>query len=85
MPEEVVILSTGPTAVETQLNHELQAQGYKPIVVPWTDATAASSVRERRCISLVELEEPLFKDLSEKDFSRLGNVVKNALHITWVV
>lgn len=83
--EEVVILSSGRTTTETKLINELQSRGFKPVVVEWTDAAAVSNIREKRCISLVELEKPLLELLSEKDFSRLVDVMKNALHVSWVV
>jgi zearalenone synthase (highly reducing iterative type I polyketide synthase) len=83
--EEVMILSIGPSTVEGKLTDELRARGLKPVVVPWADAAAASAVRERRCISLVELEEPLLEQLRETDFSRLVDLMKNALHVSWVV
>lgn len=74
-----MILSLGHTTIETKLTHELQARGFKPVVVPWADVAAASAVRERRCISLVELEKRLLDQLSDKDFSRLVDIMKNAL------
>ncbi|KAK8053725.1 hypothetical protein PG996_013026 [Apiospora saccharicola] len=85
--EEIVVLSSGEhaTTTETKLVHELQACGFKPVVVSWSDATAASAIREKRCISLVELERPLLENLGERDFIRLVEVVENALHISWVV
>lgn len=83
--EEVVILINGRTATETKLSNELQSRGFKPIVVEWNDLAAASAMREKRCISLVELKNPLLELLSEKDFSRLVDVMKNALHVSWVV
>ncbi|KAK8017984.1 hypothetical protein PG991_007174 [Apiospora marii] len=84
--EEIVVLSgEHTTTAETKLVLELQNRGFKPVVVPWADAAATSAVRERRCISLVELEKPLLEKLNERDFLRLVEVMKNALHITWVV
>lgn len=85
--EEIVVLSGGhiTTATETKLAQELQTRGFKPTIVPWSDVDAALSVHERRCISLVELERPLLEKLSEGDFLRLVDVMKNALHVSWVV
>lgn len=83
--EEVVVLSVGGDPLETKLTGELQARGFTPIVVPWTDVDAASVVRDRRCISLVELEHSLLERLSEQDFSKLVEIIKNVLHITWIV
>ncbi|KAK2754870.1 Type I Iterative PKS [Arachnomyces sp. PD_36] len=84
-PEEVVILSCGNTAVETSLFHNLRRQGFNPVVVQWADANAPSAIQNRRCISLVELEISILERLSNEDFTRLVNMAKSALHVSWVV
>ena len=83
--EEIVVLSVGATAVETKLCLELQARGFRPVVVQWADVNAAAAIRDKRCISLVELEDLLLEQLSDADYSRLVNMAKNALHVSWVV
>lgn len=84
-PEDVVILANGRTTVEDKLVHELEAKGFQTMVVQWADITTPSAFQDKRCISLVELDRPFVDQLSDKDFSKLKHIVKQALHVSWVV
>lgn len=83
--DQVVVLTGADTAVASQLTVQLEARGLKPKVISWDDAGAADAVRDRRCISLVELDKPHMEQLDEDTFYKLTSIMSNALHVLWVI
>ena len=85
-PEDILVLIKGPTPtpMEDSIVKSIHQRGYHASVLPWTK-NFVPAVSEKRCISLVELDTPIMDELCNSNFSRLVDLVKNALHITWVV
>lgn len=70
-------------AVATDLTMSLERSGY--ITIPFTWGSDTSQISGKSCISLVELENPLLRDLTEKDFYNLKQLVLETAGILWVV
>ena len=85
--QEIIILeasnpSDRSSALATQLVHELQNRTFKTSRMAWDGK--ACDIREKECISLVELETSFLEDLSEEDFNVVKNVILDSAKLTWV-
>ena len=84
---EIVILeaskpSDRSSALATQLVRELESRAIKPSRMAWDQTTC--DVRDKECISLMELETSFLENLSEADFNAVKNIVLNSANLTWV-
>ena len=67
----------------SSLSTSLERSGYT--VIPYIWGSDMSHLSGKSCISLVELDTPLFRDLTEKDFTSVQQLVLSATSILWVV
>lgn len=68
----------------TDLHAALQHQGYSVDFKCWTDAITGRDLTDQISISLLELEDPLLNNLSERDFETIRAVVLNSERLLWI-
>ncbi|KAF5015686.1 hypothetical protein F66182_12890, partial [Fusarium sp. NRRL 66182] len=68
------------------LQNALEEEGQKSVATPWRELAiqCAGEAKGKTYISLVELEIPLLDDLSEPDFEKTKNLLRNCEHLLWV-
>jgi len=86
-PEQItLILTANPTKVErafsSELNMILTKYGHKVCVFPWD--SSISRLAGKSCISLLEFQKPLLRDLTEEDFGRVKQLVLSTARLFWV-
>ena len=84
---EIIILeASNPTraasAIAAQLAIELQSQAFEPRIVRWDSFSEEAAGTD--CVSLVELDMPLFENLDEEDFVKAKNIISQASSLHWV-
>jgi hypothetical protein len=75
--------SEAAQAIASDLAASLERSGYTAIPFIW--GSDMSHLSGKSCISLVELETPLLRDLTDKDFASVQQLVLGASNILWVV
>ncbi len=86
---KVVIIepSTARSAAQefsSVLQKSLQHQGYSVFIKSWDDSISAEDVKGKTYISLLELEQPLLDNLSERDFENVRTIVLNCERLLWI-
>ncbi|KAF2143954.1 uncharacterized protein K452DRAFT_316749 [Aplosporella prunicola CBS 121167] len=86
---EISIFEPSTAGVDTQklsstLQDILQSQGYSVLINSWDDDFNALSIKDKTCISLLELEKPLLDNLSERDFKSIRTVVLSCERLLWI-
>lgn len=80
-----VLLASDPTAraltVAVNIISRLQEHHYKTRVFRW--GSDVSELEGRECISLLEVEKPLLRDLGAKDFESLKMLILKAKSLFW--
>ena len=76
--------SEAAQTVASNLTSILERSGYTATSAIW-GSYEMSQMSGKSCISLVELEKSLFRDLSESDFVILQQLLLGATRILWVV
>ena len=84
---EIMILeASNPTraasAIAAQLAVELQCQSFEPKMVRWNAVSEENTGTD--CVSLVELDTPLFENLDEEDFIKAKHIISQASSLLWV-
>jgi hypothetical protein len=81
-----IILTANPTEAERTLSSELNMVltkcGHEVFVTPWD--SDISPLAGKTCISLLEFQRPLLRDLTEEDFGRLKKLFLNSTRLLWV-
>lgn len=75
--------SEAAQVLASTLATSLKRSGYTTTLFIW--GSDMSHLRGKSYISLVELETPLLRDLTDKDFASLQQLVLGATNILWVV
>jgi hypothetical protein len=75
--------SEAAQAMASDLATSLERSGYT--VIPFIWGSDMSHLSGKSCISLVEFETPLLRDLTDKDFASVQQLVLGATNILWVV
>ncbi|KAK2758599.1 Type I Iterative PKS [Arachnomyces sp. PD_36] len=69
--------------VAADLSMRLETSGYTPTLFIW--GTDTSQLIGKKCISLVEMDKPLLRDLTENNFTSLKQLILGLTDIFWVV
>jgi len=81
-----LILTANPTEAERALSSELNIMltkcGHKVCVFPWD--CNISRLAGKSCISLLEFQKPLLRDLTEEDFGRVKQLILSTARLFWV-
>jgi hypothetical protein len=75
--------SEAAQAVASDLAMSLERSGFTATPFIW--GSDMSHLSGKSCISLVELEKPLLRDLTDQDFASVQQLVLGATKILWVV
>jgi zearalenone synthase (highly reducing iterative type I polyketide synthase) len=62
----------------------LKQEGHNVIVKSWDETIKAEDVKGKVFISLLELEQPLLDNMSERDFENVRTVVLNCERLLWI-
>ena len=86
---ELVVLkpSTADSATQdlsSMLEKTLQSQGYSVTTEPWGAGINSNDLKGKTYVSLLELEQPLLDNLSERDFHNVRAVVLNCQRPLWI-
>ena len=86
-PQQVMLVqvadpSEAAQAVASQLANFLEQQGYKTTLFVW--GTDVSLLIGRTCISLLELQEPLLRDLTQQNFDFVKRLILESASLFWV-
>ena len=86
--EEIVIiqpahLSARAHAASQQVSEALAKDSCRTSFFSW--GSDPSTLKDKPCISLLELERPILSDLNERDFGFLKNFITEAKRIFWIV
>ena len=86
---EVVIIkpSTADSATQdlsSMLEKALQRQGYSVITEVWGADISPDDPKGKTYVSLLELEQPVLDNLSERDFHNVRAVVLNCERLLWI-
>ncbi len=84
---EIIILEASnpshrSSALATQLVHDLERRTIKTSRMVWD--RKACDLREKECVSLMELEASFLEDLSEADFNVVKSIILDSANLTWV-
>ena len=86
--EDLVVLlepnSPSPThqSATSQMALELQQKSFKTERVLW--GTEMPSLKGKRCVALMELEDPFLIRFNEQDFNTLRELISQGMDILWV-
>ncbi len=84
--EITVLEASNPTpvasAIAAQLAIELRSQCFEPRMVRWNSIGEENVGND--CVSLVELDTPLFENIDEEDFIKAKNIISQAPSLLWV-
>lgn len=86
---EVIIIepSTARSAAQqfsSMLQKALQHQGYSVLIKSWDNSVSAEDVKGKTYVSLLELEQPLLDNLSQRDFENVRTVVLKCEKLLWI-
>ena len=81
-----ILEASNPTAeassIAAQLAIELESQCFKPRIVRWDSMSEETAGND--CVSLVEIDTPLFEDIEEEDFVKAKHIISQASSLLWV-
>lgn len=62
----------------------LESQGYSVQSKPWANGLSSDEVKGKTVISLLELQDPILDNLSEKDFEIIRTIILECQRLLWV-
>lgn len=74
--------SAEASAIAAHLAVELQSQSFKPRIVKWDLISQEDA--ENDCVSLIEIDAPLFENIEEEDFVKAKHIISQASSLLWV-
>ncbi|KAF2273799.1 reducing polyketide synthase [Westerdykella ornata] len=66
------------------LQNTLRNHGYPISPASWDNAISAEDVNGKICVSLLEFEQPLLDNLSDRDFEKVRTMVLNSDRVLWI-
>ena len=86
-PERITLINAADRSESAQmltreLSYSLEQHGYATASFVW--GSDVSKLAGQSCMSLLELERPLLRDLSEKDFTYIKKIILDTSSLFWV-
>ncbi|CAO2653522.1 Nn.00g029330.m01.CDS01 [Neocucurbitaria sp. VM-36] len=86
---EAVILESSTASVKARafsssVQVTLQQEGHSVLLQSWDETIDAKKCKGKIYISLLELEQPLLDNMTERDFEKVRTVVLNSEKLLWV-
>ena len=66
-----------------QLSVDLEKDSFQTTIFSW--GSDVSHLKDKQCISLLELEKPLLNDLNEEGFTSLKSAITETKELLWIV
>lgn len=81
---EPAVTSSAIKAFSSAVQDYLRTEGHDVTVKSWADTIQAEDVKGKIFVSLLEFEQPLLDNLSERDFENIRTVVLNCERLLWI-